>query len=77
MTQDQVDELRERSKDDRAFIAGSEVRMLCGEIDRLRAELQKCRDDVLEEAARMAEETPFVSGKDAASEIRTLKRGGQ
>lgn len=39
MDEDQVDELRERSKDDRAIIVGSEVRMLCGEIDRLRAQL--------------------------------------
>lgn len=31
-----VDELRERSKNDNAIIVGSEIRQLCGEIDRLK-----------------------------------------
>ncbi|MGH9900211.1 MAG: hypothetical protein ACRD68_00035 [Pyrinomonadaceae bacterium] len=39
MTPEQVNELRERSKNDRAFIAGSEVRALCGEVDKLTAAL--------------------------------------
>lgn len=37
---DWIEELNERSKDDRAIIVGSEVRALVGEIERLRSALR-------------------------------------
>ena len=57
MTPEQVNELRERSKDDRAFIAGSEVRMLCGEVDRLSAERDRLREDLAKAVAMLNGQT--------------------
>jgi hypothetical protein len=37
LTTEQVNELRERSKDDKAIIVGSDVRQLCDRIDELEA----------------------------------------
>jgi hypothetical protein len=42
LTTEQVQELRERSKDDMAIIAGGEIRSLCDRIDELEAEIHFC-----------------------------------
>ena len=50
-----VAELRERSKNDHAIIVGSEVRQLCGEVDRLRAALSASEERAARAEALHAE----------------------
>jgi hypothetical protein len=57
LTLEQVQELRERSKDDRAIIVGSEVRQLCALAESFLEESQWIRKKL-----NLPADTPFVSG---------------
>lgn len=70
-----VEELRERSKDDHAPIAGSEVRQLCGEIDRLTAERDGA--DAIRVAVQVQYNDEQAARVAAETEIARLNKAGE